>query len=181
MQCSLSSSSFISFRTPYIWLFSPSVNVLPLRGTRVTGNYTDVLSGHVTLVPVKGQTFTLADPAAGFRGANMGRGLNLGTPKTENLTDLTHYFLGWTQNHFRKKNFFGSFGGGGMVGLPPPLDPPVNAYRQLIPDSLTLARSFSRPLTSHRLGKQYTYSCNERYMNIEQLTNNKAMLFFLGM
>ena len=74
----------------------------------------------------------LADPAAGFRGTNLVRGSNLGTPKTENSTDLTHYFFGWTQIHFRKKySFLGAWGGkrhdgplflgfgGGMVGLPP--------------------------------------------------------------
>ena len=55
--------------------------------------------------------------------------------KREIFTDLTHYFLGWTQIHFRKKAF-GSFRGGGeakdmmsddppswglgsMAGLPP--------------------------------------------------------------
>ena len=81
---------------------------------------------------------SLADPAAG-RGANLARGPNLGYPKNENSTDLTHYFLGWTQIHFRKKlkgfwellgdkkydaPFLGFVGGGGH-GRVGPLDPPV--------------------------------------------------------
>ena len=66
-----------------------------------------------------GKAQTLAVPAAGFRGGgNLGQGPNLGYPKTENSTDLTHYFLGWTQSHFRKKikitnkSFLGALGGG---------------------------------------------------------------------
>ena len=58
----------------------------------------------------------LADPAAGFRGGgNLGRGPNLGYPKTENSTDLTHYFLEFT---FEKK-VFGSF-----LGKPKDMMPP---------------------------------------------------------
>ena len=59
-------------------------------------------------------------------------------PKTQNSTELTNYFLGWTQIHFRKMKlkikFFFSFWGkrhdglpglwGAMAGLSP-LDPPV--------------------------------------------------------
>ena len=53
-------------------------------------------------------TVPLVDPAAGFRGGGyLARGPNLGYPKTENSTDLAHYFLGWAQIHFRKnKDFF---------------------------------------------------------------------------
>ena len=41
---------------------------------------------------VSGFLRALEDPAAGFRGANLARGSNLGYPKIENSTDLTHYF-----------------------------------------------------------------------------------------
>ena len=40
----------------------------------------------------------------GGGGANSGEVPTQGTPKTENSTDLIHYFLGWTQIHFRKQN-----------------------------------------------------------------------------
>ena len=38
---------------------------------------------------------SLADPAAGFRGGGgqIGAGSNLGYRKTQNSTDLTHYFF----------------------------------------------------------------------------------------
>ena len=64
-----------------------------------------------------------------------------GTTKTENSTDSTHYFLGWTQIHFRKnklKAFWDLLGGAkdimaplpGLWGAwpvcPSPLDPPVD-------------------------------------------------------
>ena len=68
---------------------------------------------------------------------------NLGYPKTENSTDLTHYF--WNGPKFTfEKNFLGSFwrgtkdmmtllpglwGGGGMTGLAP-LDPPVGVNQR---------------------------------------------------
>ena len=97
----------------------------------------------------------LADTAAGFRGGgNLGRGpnpnLGRGTPKTENSTDLTHYFLGWAQIHFRKKRSknksFLAFGGSkrhdgppswalgdhGRVAPPPPPDPPVSQTRSYL-------------------------------------------------
>ena len=65
-------------------------------------------------------TLSLADPAASFRGGGQ---LWAGSqprvpPKNENSTDLTHYFLGWTQIQFRRKNiiknksFLRAFGGG---------------------------------------------------------------------
>ena len=52
-------------------------------------------------------TYTLADPAADFRGGGelWRRGSYQGTPKTKNSTDLVHYFLGLAKIHFRKNNF----------------------------------------------------------------------------
>ena len=63
-------------------------------------------------------------PVLGGGGATWSGVPPYGTPKTENSTDLTHYFLGWTQIHFRKKNkirnkFFESFWGAKQHDGPP--------------------------------------------------------------
>ena len=66
----------------------------------------------------------------GGGGGSLALSPNLGYPKTENSTDLTHYFFGCTQIHFKKnwELYDSPLPGlwGAMAGLPPPpLDPPV--------------------------------------------------------
>ena len=89
------------------------------------------------------QHWLIQPPVLGGGQLGAGSQPRVGTPKTENSTELTHYFLGWTQIHFRKKFFFLAFGGhktwcppswalGGMAGSPPPppVDPPVG-FKQI--------------------------------------------------
>ena len=76
-------------------------------------------SPRVTRSPVHRVSFVIGDwphwriqPPILGGGGNLGRGPNLGYPKTENSTDLTQYFFFWMDpNLLSKKNW--TFWGGG--------------------------------------------------------------------
>ena len=72
-------------------------------------------SGRSTLRPVY-TSGSSRRPVLEGGGGTWGGFPTKGTPKTRNSTDLTHYFLGWTQIDFRKNGSF--FGGANNMMAP---------------------------------------------------------------
>ena len=63
---------------------------------------------------------TLADPATGFRGGQLGAGSQHRVPQNCKLHGFKPLFLGWTQIHLRKTNLGELFLGGGQKHDGPP-------------------------------------------------------------